>query len=78
MREDPMQLKLPGGHSEFLERLRTLARTRWDRRSPQEKRIAEDEIHDPLRALGILEGSIRSARVEGRSFGECSKKSLNS
>jgi arylsulfatase A-like enzyme len=55
MREDPKQLKILGGRSESFERLRSLADSRWDRRPPPEKRIANDEIQDQLRALGYLE-----------------------
>jgi arylsulfatase A-like enzyme len=55
MREDPKQLKTLGGRSESFERLRILADSQWDRRPPQEKRIADDEIQDQLRALGYLE-----------------------
>jgi arylsulfatase A-like enzyme len=55
MREDPKQLNILGGRSESFERLRSLADSRWDRRPPPEKRIANDEIQDQLRALGYLE-----------------------
>jgi hypothetical protein len=55
MREDPTQSKTVGEPSEFLDRLRTLARTRWERRPPQEKRIPDDEMQTQLRALGYLD-----------------------
>jgi arylsulfatase A-like enzyme len=55
MREDPKQLKSLGGPSESVERLRVLANLRWDRRPPQEKLIADDEIQRQLRALGYLD-----------------------
>jgi hypothetical protein len=52
MREDPKQLESLGGRSTSFARLRALANTRWSRRPPQEKLIADDETQDQLRALG--------------------------